>query len=243
MTDDNTTREHNSEIYPEIPLDTMIEYIESYRKMMDDVLAEAKRQADQIREDANDAAYALLKQCSPDVQRDFGSQLYWRMSKFIRAGTISDAVGLKSSHNVAAWAHEDGRICECDICGRQFWRPFTSRVDKRAKEDWPLTGKCPDCRASADARYAEMEKQKAEELKRLRTMPYHEYLKTEHWNETRLAALKRARFRCQVCNIGDVSLHVHHRTYENRGRELTRDLIVLCEKCHLTFHETGQLAR
>lgn len=69
----------------------------------------------------------------------------------------------------------------------------------------------------------------------LRSMPYDEYLKTEHWQNVRATALMRADNRCQLCNSPH-QLHVHHRTYENRGRETSQDVIVLCKKCHAKFH-------
>lgn len=75
-----------------------------------------------------------------------------------------------------------------------------------------------------------------------RAMPYDEYLKTEHWQTLREKALKRAGHRCQLCNTSLGSLHVHHRTYERRGRESLRDLIVLCADCHAMFHEQRKLA-
>jgi hypothetical protein len=67
-------------------------------------------------------------------------------------------------------------------------------------------------------------------------MPYAEYLKTPHWQEVRESALKAADYRCQVCYSPD-RLHVHHRTYDRRGRELLSDLTVLCADCHGRFHD------
>ena len=73
-------------------------------------------------------------------------------------------------------------------------------------------------------------------------LPYPLYLKTDHWSKTRSEARDRAGNRCQVCNAGDCENHVHHRTYENLGREEHSDLIVLCKECHTMFHENGKLA-
>jgi replicative DNA helicase len=75
----------------------------------------------------------------------------------------------------------------------------------------------------------------------LRTMSYQDYLQTEHWQQVRKAALKRAGYRCQLCNRKGV-LHVHHRTYIRRGHELPEDLIVLCRGCHETFHQERRVA-
>lgn len=62
-------------------------------------------------------------------------------------------------------------------------------------------------------------------------MDYLGYLKTDAWRKRRTAALKAAGNRCQVCN-GTERLEVHHRTYENLGREKPEDLTVLCHTCH-----------
>jgi hypothetical protein len=70
----------------------------------------------------------------------------------------------------------------------------------------------------------------------LKTMPYSEYLNTEVWDLTRRRALDYAGHKCQVCNRDDITLNVHHRTYERRGEEYPQDLIVLCEDCHKLFH-------
>lgn len=69
----------------------------------------------------------------------------------------------------------------------------------------------------------------------LRTMPYQEYLQTDHWKTVRNQAREAAGHRCQLCNSPHY-LHVHHRTYERRGAELPSDLIVLCAPCHSKFH-------
>jgi 5-methylcytosine-specific restriction endonuclease McrA len=76
---------------------------------------------------------------------------------------------------------------------------------------------------------------KIQEIKQLLEMPYSEYLKTDHWQRIRKKALKTAQGKCQVCNSGNQKLDVHHRTYERRGQEYRRDVIVLCRSCHENF--------
>jgi hypothetical protein len=71
----------------------------------------------------------------------------------------------------------------------------------------------------------------------LRTMPYKDYLQTEHWTSVRRRALEFSGDRCQLCNLSGVTLHVHHRTYDRLGDELDGDLIVLCAACHSKFHD------
>jgi len=41
--------------------------------------------------------------------------------------------------------------------------------------------------------------------------------------------------KCGICNATS-DLHVHHKTYENIGKESDEDLIVLCKSCHYKFH-------
>ena len=77
----------------------------------------------------------------------------------------------------------------------------------------------------------------------LKKMKYSDYLQTYHWHEVRVAALDRAKYRCQVCNRKDLTLNVHHRTYERRGEELPEDVIVLCRECHELFHKNGKVQR
>ena len=61
---------------------------------------------------------------------------------------------------------------------------------------------------------------------------YLAYIHSPEWKARRVRALQLAGHRCQVC--GETrGLQVHHVTYANLGRELDRDLTVLCWWCHL----------
>lgn len=124
----------------------------------------------------------------------------------------------------------------CTECGRLI------TVNRRMTWDW--TQKCETCekRASDEfSAYLEREATKDARVCRLREMPYSEYLQTPEWHTVRLECLKAASYKCQVCNGGNTSLDVHHRTYERRGQELPSDTIVLCRRCHAMFH--GKLAK
>jgi hypothetical protein len=69
----------------------------------------------------------------------------------------------------------------------------------------------------------------------LRSLPYNEYLETQHWRDCRARAIDRAGGACQICNTpGD--LDVHHRTYARLGEEADADLVTLCRPCHTLFH-------
>ena len=68
---------------------------------------------------------------------------------------------------------------------------------------------------------------------------YHDYLQSEQWKTIARKKREEADNRCQLCNNGSITLHVHHRTYDNIYHEKMNDLIVLCENCHKKFHNKG----
>ena len=72
--------------------------------------------------------------------------------------------------------------------------------------------------------------------KELQGMSYADYLSTAEWRAVRVRKLSMAGNRCELCH-DTRSLNVHHRVYGRRGRELLKDLIVLCRSCHLRHHE------
>ena len=72
---------------------------------------------------------------------------------------------------------------------------------------------------------------------RLRALPYAVYLRTAHWRQVRLQALKRAQYQCERCPARG-RLDVHHTTYAHLGQEqrYLKDLQVLCRPCHDRAH-------
>lgn len=66
-------------------------------------------------------------------------------------------------------------------------------------------------------------------------LDYQEYLKTPHWQEIRLRVLESGNNECAKCH-SQVDLAVHHKNYENIGKEINNDLIILCEVCHTKHH-------
>lgn len=65
---------------------------------------------------------------------------------------------------------------------------------------------------------------------------YHNYLRSPEWAVRRQWMLDEASYRCQLCGESQ-SLQVHHRSYDNVGRERKSDLTVLCGDCHARFHD------
>lgn len=87
-----------------------------------------------------------------------------------------------------------------------------------------------------------MNKDENEIQNTIKSMSYSDFLKTPYWDGVRNYKLKKAHYRCELCNSSGVTLNVHHKTYENHGREhisiiANKDLIVLCKNCHEKFHD------
>ena len=70
-----------------------------------------------------------------------------------------------------------------------------------------------------------------------RRSDYQSYINSNAWKTSpaRMGELEAAGNRCRICNrsADEVRLEVHHRTYENFGREVQADLTALCSDCHL----------
>lgn len=123
----------------------------------------------------------------------------------------------------------------------------SGRVEWVIRNGWPWLH-IPDAAAVASKYHVDRDRflARQQRVEELRSMPYREYLQTPEWKRRRQEHLNAAGERCQVCNRGPgkgTSLHVHHRTYANRGNERFNDLIVLCGGCHQYFHEGRRVAR
>jgi 5-methylcytosine-specific restriction endonuclease McrA len=69
------------------------------------------------------------------------------------------------------------------------------------------------------------------------SLPYKEYLESDHWLKLRELCLIRSRYHCENCRTNKTTLHVHHITYDNKGNEKPEDLVVLCRICHKLQHQ------
>ena len=68
------------------------------------------------------------------------------------------------------------------------------------------------------------------------SMPYREYLKTEHWKNFREHVLEIRGRKCEDCGAENVTFHVHHECYDWLGEERLEDVRVLCRNCHKLRH-------
>lgn len=62
------------------------------------------------------------------------------------------------------------------------------------------------------------------------------YLKSEHWQNLRIAKLAEVDAVCRKCKVRDLSNDVHHLIYRNLYDVQLFDLIVLCRECHSMVH-------
>ena len=67
---------------------------------------------------------------------------------------------------------------------------------------------------------------------------YDMYLKSEAWADTRKKLFEQVGRQC-IC--GDSATQVHHKTYENVGKEdILKDLVGLCKECHGNVPDKGR---
>lgn len=65
---------------------------------------------------------------------------------------------------------------------------------------------------------------------------YKQYLASEHWRAVK--NLYRQSDVLKVCFVcGNKQYELHHKSYENLGREQLCDLVPLCRKCHQLTHD------
>ena len=69
-------------------------------------------------------------------------------------------------------------------------------------------------------------------LRRLGFRTYEDYLASDRWRTT---ARLYKKLRCYCCGL-ERSLQVHHRSYQNLGREKADDLVTVCRSCHQRIH-------
>jgi len=190
--------------------------------------------------DFHDAAAAYVAEAVDAERVDRINDVYWGSDAKI--SLIAEACGL-TLHKVNKLIRPVPTGKKCGGCGAEFMAHSRTRLKEIDSNKWHDPS-CKDCRTRENTRCSEqraVEKNlRLKELSRLRTMPYSEYLQTEHWKGFARYARKRAGFRCQLCNSNKASLNVHHRTYENRGCEHYPDVIVLCKPCHEKFHNIGE---
>lgn len=215
-----------------------------------DAIIVATQALAQLKADARERLSVSMRQLAErigdndDLAADVIGYLYWH-TQDIPVQCIAEGFGI-DQFGVRKVAESAGAYIEiaCRSCGKPVKVTLKNRSDfqMHKQKSWHRFTVCPECKARESASTTQYWAAVEARLNELRTMPYYSYLQTPEWQDRRKRHLKRAHYRCQVCNTNKARLNVHHRTYERRGDEDDRDLIVLCEDCHRLFHEQGKLA-
>lgn len=71
---------------------------------------------------------------------------------------------------------------------------------------------------------------------------YLSYLRSPAWFKLRAAHLTKYGAACKACGA-TVKIHLHHKTYDNLGREKAAELVALCEACHRAVHRYAKAHR
>lgn len=144
-------------------------------------------------------------------------------------------------------------VCNCDDCRRKVRRDFLAslpessrkrekRVEKRAKKKLNKE-KVASVRKKVKKKYV------GRTLKEMGFDTYSDYLSSDIWKEKkqRLFASKRiqnmlkttGQYYCECCGgtRRKKPLAVHHKTYANIFNEPLKDLLLVCDWCHLRIHE------
>ena len=207
----------------------------------------AQQMAD-VKERLIDILHRASDEMDDAEKRELIDLLYWEWNCQVPAKVIGEMIGV-NVNELARMVNPIDTEVRCTNCGRVFTKAVQTRTEYQKVQPSARHAMClcPECRHAWDTRHeraeAEWEQRRRAretELCAMRSMPYAEYLQTDHWRSTRAKALRRADYACQICGSKE-HLHVHHRTYVRRGEELPKDLIVLCESCHALYHEGGRM--
>lgn len=186
----------------------------------------------------------ILNNFSEIINMNVVNYFYWHTK--ISVGIMSQITDNKYRRKIHNIVNHELEI-PCQNCGNLYLEHFNSRTEYQRRLQNSLKYICNDCKIKIENLNKEIkserdlikEKQKIEQdnaIQKLKDIPYKEYLLTEHWKTIRKRKLRKANYKCELCNSTE-KLNVHHKTYENRGCEKDEDLIVLCEDCHGKFHD------
>lgn len=74
---------------------------------------------------------------------------------------------------------------------------------------------------------------------------YNSYLQTNHWKQKRIEVYEHYNHECVRCHdvIPLSKANIHHRKYNNIGKESLNDLILYCNRCHTIIHNKKRRAK
>lgn len=198
---------------------------------------------------------AVLFTCPTELTQEFIDYYYWETC--FPVTSLAKALGVNNAAKLASPLKDVG--LPCPSCGKLIYYEVSSknnRLDLMRRHKKRLNPRtwtnleefvCPDCVKvhRAEAKKSKENKQDKDAQKRVKKygkdmdlsgMAYSLFLRTEYWKKFAAYARKEAGYVCQDCGATNVPLHVHHLTYERRGKERLSDVKVLCQTCHELEH-------
>ena len=128
-------------------------------------------------------------------------------------------------------------VAQCVTCGHTS-QPIAHGKLTEAEKAGAAPIERTIARGRWELRQAEIERRLEAEFERLseeRRRWYLGYLASEVWQERRALVMARSGGTCEACGV-EPAEHVHHKTYENVGREPLFDLVAVCASCHADLH-------
>lgn len=186
---------------------------------------------------ARNTTLAVIAESIPDDEKQsLLWHLYWETD--IKVSVLQEAFDIKPMNHFVGPCYLEASCVDCNtrteitVTSREKLRTLTSAQC--------ICADCSEARERRDmalrqARKIECRSTRAR-IQGLKDMPYRDYLQSPEWQQKRKSMLRASGYRCSLCNAQG-ELHVHHKTYERRGQEFQKDLIVLCAECHRKFHD------
>ena len=185
-----------------------------------------------------------LKQLKIDVGRKLLPQpVLWDLfyNPNVSSNTICEKFGISNISDLKQIVGSCDVVSKCGVCKKEIRITVNTLTQLKTEMSRKHSWLCDECSENDMKNRREIredgEKQFGLRLQELKAMDYTDFLKTPEWDNTRKKTLRRAGYKCQLCNKDKTTLNVHHKTYERIGEELPGDLIVLCNGCHAKFHD------
>lgn len=211
-----------------------------------------KQAAEQTRKEMRETLHALAAQVGTEqaIREALLPQIYWAFREELHTQWIAEAFGM-TVYDLVQCVRTRMPDITCGRCKQPII--VTSRLHYKELQAGRAAALCERCHEVKAAQYrAEQEALRRQDeamqraalarLELLQTMPLQDYYRTPEWQSHRRESLRRAKYRCQVCNHRG-ELHVCHRTFERRGDEWPQDLVVLCRRCHELYYQQGKLPK
>jgi len=228
-------------------MDNPIEALLADLEAIDQDIIDMELAVKELKARVPDVLEAAMKTIPPRERKDLACWLYWH-APLVNTKTIAKVVlnlaGGSGLHQIVGPSRDHLKCGACgapiEVSSRSELQRLQQMARRKSYRHTPIILKCQQCkdkeRSELNTNLQQWRQAQEAQLEQLRTMPYQDYLQTEHWQQRRAKHLKSAGYRCQVCNA-KAPLDVHHRTYDRRGEERYTDLIALCRDCHALYHD------